>query len=372
MKYTIDRSSEISIYLQLYEQLRRDIVEGQYGYGDKLPSKRILSEETGASLISVEHAYSLLLDEGYIDSKPRSGYYVIFQDSDGFAAQRVRTVSYQHQEPLVEQGAYDETEKLAFSGFARTMRRVLSIYGERILTKVPNQGSPELRNALSRYLARSRNMHVKPEQIVIGSGAEYLYGMLLQMLTPEGRFAIEDPSYEKIAKIYQAYGVKPELLPLEKGGLNSERLWSCSADILHVSPFRSYPSGITAHASKRREYVKWARKTGGYIIEDDFESEFSVSTKAEDTVYALDGGTHVIYMNSFSKTIGPSIRIAYMILPESKLGEFEEKVGFYACTVPAFEQYVMAEFIESGDFERHINRVRRRKRKRASLSHFHD
>lgn len=363
MKYFVDHDSDRSIYLQLYEQLRRDIVDKQYLYGSKLPSKRILSEETGVSLISVEHAYGLLQDEGYIETRPRSGYYVVFQDTDGFVGQEARTTVYQPPVQETTPVAYDETENMSFTVWAKTMRHVLSEYGERIFMKVPNQGSMELRGALARYLARSRNMQVHPEQIVIGSGAEYLYGILLQMLTPKRRYAIEDPSYEKIARIYQAYGVEPQLLPLGPGGLISEPLWNSNAEILHISPFRSYPSGITAHASKRREYVKWVNKKGGWIIEDDFESEFSISRKTEDTVYALDHGKHVIYMNSFSKTISPSIRIAYMILPEPWLEEFGKKVGFYACTVPAYEQYVVAEFIESGEFERHINRVRRRKRK---------
>ena len=144
--------------------------------------------------------------------------------------------------------------------------------------------------------------------------------------------------------------------------MHRPRYVSTDADVLHVSPFRSYPTGITASATKRAEYIKWAKEKDRIIIEDDFESEFSVLSKPEDTIFSISGDDNVIYINSFSKTIAPSIRIGYMILPERLMGLFKEKVGFYSCTVPSFEQHVLAEFIDSGEFERHINRVRRKKR----------
>ena len=136
-----------------------------------------------------------------------------------------------------------------------------------------------------------------------------------------------------------------------------------NASVLHTTPYRSFPTGITASASKRHEYVRWFGKKDRFIIEDDFESEFSVSTKAEETLFSLSEQDKVIYLNTFSKTISPSLRVGYMVLPEKLVGEFEERLGFYSCTVPTFEQLVIAELINSGDFERHINRVRRNKRK---------
>ena len=175
-------------------------------------------------------------------------------------------------------------------------------------------------------------------------------------------YAIENPSYEKILSVYEANGVKCDHLRLGKDGIMTSELSKTKASVLHVTPFRSFPSGVSASASKRKEYIEWASAKEGVIIEDDFDSEFTVLTKNEDTVFSLEPTQSVIYVNTFTKTIAPSMRVGYMVLPKKMVDLFEKKIGFYSCTVPAFEQYVLAEFIENGDFERHINRVRRKRR----------
>ena len=243
------------------------------------------------------------------------------------------------------------------------MRRVLTKHGELILEKSPNIGMAELRNAISRYLLRSRGINASPEQIVIGSGSEYLYGIVTAILGRDRIYGIENPSYEKIEKVYRASGVRCELLPLAKNGIKSSALAETSASVLHITPYRSFPSGVTASLIKRREYLKWASEYDRFIVEDDFESEFTLSKKPEETIFSLSEKENVIYLNTFSKTISPSIRMGYMVLPKSLISAYHEKAGFYSCSVPVFEQYVLAELINSGDFERHINRVRRKIRK---------
>jgi GntR family transcriptional regulator/MocR family aminotransferase len=152
-------------------------------------------------------------------------------------------------------------------------------------------------------------------------------------------------------------------LPLTSSGIDSKALEATKAQVLHTTPYRSYPSGVTADASKRYEYIRWSEQGARYIIEDDFESEFSVSAKPTETLFSLSDHDNVIYLNTFSKTISPSLRIGYMVLPQHLVTCFNRKLGFYSCTVPTFMQYVLAELIDNGDFERHINRVRRSKRK---------
>ncbi|MCQ2565483.1 MAG: PLP-dependent aminotransferase family protein [Clostridia bacterium] len=357
-------------YLKLYEDLRKDIVNGVYPYGSRLPSKRLLAEKEDISLVSVEHAYEILCDEGYAESRQRSGYFVCYREQDGFVAvggpekeldQLYRNISVSESSEPTDLA---EIEDFPFSVYARAMRKVLTEYGENILVKSPGSGCMQLRDAISRYLARSRGITAPPERIVIGSGAEYLYGLLVQTIGRDKLYAIEKPSYEKIEQIYSANGVKCQLLALGSDGIISSELAASSADVLHITPYRSFPSGVTASASKRREYLRWARNNGRYIVEDDFGSEFTTSTKPEETVFALSQDDNVIYLNTFSKTIAPSIRIGYMVLPEQLLKRFDEKAGFYSCSVPSFEQYVLAEFISGGDFERHINRVRRKLRKK--------
>ena len=353
MKYEIDMKKR-PVYLQLYGQIRDDILSGVYAYNSKLPSKRSLAEETGVSTVTVEHAYALLCDEGYAEGRPRSGYVVIFRKSDGFAA-AARSEHTPHPAPSSAHAHPD----FPLSVLSKTMRRVLTEHGDLLLEKSPSLGCWELREAIRRYLARNRGISVDTEQIVIGSGSEYLYGLIVELLGRNKIFAIESPSYKKIEQVYRATEIRYELLPLRRTGIDSKALSETSADILHTTPYRSYPSGVTATASKRHEYIRWADRGERYIIEDDFESEFSVSTKPTETLFALSDKDNVIYLNTFSKTISPSLRIGYMVLPKHLVKTYEEKLGFYSCTVPTFMQYVLTELIDNGDFERHINRVRR-------------
>ena len=357
MKYVIDPKKRPA-YLQLYGLIRDDIVNGNYPYNTKLPSKRGLAEETGVSIITVEHAYALLCDEGYLEGRARSGYVVTFRKDHGFASsakpQETYRASYHKGQAAPE---------FPISVLSKTMRRVLTDHGELLLEKSPNLGCPELREAIRRYLARNRGIAVDTEQIVIGSGSEYLYEHIVIMLGRNHTYGIESPSYKKIEQIYRAAEVGYELLPLSHDGIDSASLFRSNASVLHTTPYRSYPSGVTATASKRHEYIRWASERGRYIIEDDFESEFSVSTKPTETLFSLTPNDNVIYLNTFSKTISPSLRIGYMVLPKHLVDRYGEQLGFYSCTVPTFMQYVLTELIENGDFERHINRVRRKIRK---------
>ena len=344
-------------YLRLYERLRGELIAGDYPYGSKMPSKRQLSEETGLSVVTVEHALGLLCDEGYLEARERSGHYVRFRETEGFVPESA---------PVGPPPAREAGERTAFplSVLSRTMRRVISDLGPRLLERCPSQGSPELRTALSRYLGRARGIRVSPEQIFIGSGAEYLYGLIVQALGRDRVYAVEDPSYEKIRQVYAAHGAAVELLPLGQDGIAAEALAATRADVLHITPYRSFPSDVTATPAKRREYIRWADRGGRYIVEDDFTSEFSTSSKPEDTVFSLSRRGNVLYMNTFTQTVAPSLRMGYLVLSEETAELFRERVGFYACTVPVFEQYVLARLIESGDYERHIRRTRRALRKK--------
>lgn len=356
MKYTIDKQNG-KAYLQIYEQIKADIVNGIYSYGAKLPSKRLLAEETDVSVITVEHAYSLLFEEGYIDTRERSGYFVCYNPDSTFTSVSKAVTQPEHTHSSEHSGEFP------FSLYAKTIRKVLSTYGEDIFNSSNGSGSDELKTAIREYLKRSRGIDVKNDQIVIGAGSEYLYGLIVQMLGKNRIYALEDPSYPKIAKVYRANGVKSLFLPLVNDGISSEHLQKTPATVLHITPYRSYPSRVSATASKKREYIRWAQMHNRIIIEDDYESEFTLLKKAEETVFSLSNGSNVIYVNTFSKTVSPSVRVAYMLLPENMIEAYQSSVGFYSCSVPYFNQLILAEFIDSGDFERHINRVRRKARR---------
>ncbi len=320
------------------------------------------------SAVTVDHSYELLCDEGYIESRPRSGYYVIYRGDDGFAGTGDETgaaeAGLREPEPDDGEGDGGGVSPFPFSTLAKTMRRVITEQGEEILEKSPNTGREELRLAVSRYLQRSRGIHALPGQIVIGSGAEYLYGMVVEMLGKDRVYGIESPSYEKIEQVYRAKGVRCELLTLGRDGIRSAELKRTKASVLHITPYRSFPSGVTASASKRTEYLRWASSGDRYIVEDDFESEYSMLRKHEETVYSRASAGNVIYINTFTRTISPALRLGYMVLPPELLPVFDRTVGFYSCTVPAFEQMVLERLLNEGDFERHINRIRREKRRK--------
>ncbi len=358
MKYIIDEQKKSPAYLQLYMQVRDDIIKGIYPLNSKLPSKRIISSDTGVSTVTVEHAYALLCDEGYIEARERSGYFVIFSTDAGFVSPASKDVSF----PAI-QHHNGSTVDFPFSVLAKTMRSVISNLNEGILERSPNFGCVELRDAIRIYLAQSRGIIADTDQIIIGSGSEYLYTLITELFDRNLVYAIESPSYKKIEQVYTTAEIKLEKLPLGNDGIESDALKKCKADILHISPYRSYPSGVTATASKRHEYLNWAEVNSRYIIEDDFESEFSVSKKPVETLFSHSHHDNVIYMNTFSMTISPSFRIGYMVLPKTLAKTYEQKLGFYSCTVPTYMQFVLAELIKNGDFERHINRVRRFKRK---------
>lgn len=382
MKYIIDKTKR-PIYLQLYKQIRDDIIKGVYPFGGRLPSERILAEETGVSVITAEHAYQLLCDEGYAVSRRRSGYFAVFKKTDGFVrsdevppvrssllyvSDSAAPLSVPPASPLTEPTAASAAPPsypaFSVSILSKTMRRVLSDYYDVILEKSPNKGCTVLKEAIKSYLARNRGINVDAAQIVIGSGAEYLYGLMVMLLGKDRIYGIESPSYDVIEKIYKTAGARYELLPLKEDGIDTAALFKSRASVLHTTPYQSFPSGVTASASKRHQYIAWSNENDRFIIESDYGSEFAVSSAPMESLFALASRDNVIYTNTFSKTISSSLRVGYMVLPKRLAAQFEEKLGFYSCTVPTFEQYVLTELLNGGVFERHINRVRRSMRKK--------
>lgn len=340
-------------YEVLYEKLRRQIVDGVYPYGSKLKSKRVLANENHMSLVTVEHALNLLGDEGYISLKERHASTVIYRRDD-FLMPRA-------EEPLQKQPEILSTETLfPFSLIAKTARHVLSMHGDELLGRKETWGCDELRTALVRYLERSRSMHVSKDAIIIGSGSEDLYGLIVQMLGRSRIYGIESPGYEKISKIYRSQSVRIDPLKMGAHGILDSELSRTPASILHVTPFTSYPTGITADASKRSTYIKWADMHHAIIVEDDYASEFAEHFGFESTLYAMEPMEHVIYINSFTRTIGHGLRLSYMILPERKKEELKEKIAWRSCPVSVMDQLTVAELLENGSFERNLNRVKRR------------
>lgn len=368
-------------YALIYENLRANITDGTIKYGEKLPSKRAAADSFDASVITVEHAYELLESEGYIESRPRRGYFARYV-ADGILAEKESDFPFPEEFAIENQtdgndattndanakdanakDANAKKERFPFGVYASAVRAVLNDLGDKITEKTNGSGAPALKSAIKNYLKTSRDVHADENRIIIGAGAEYLYGVIAKLFGAGETFAIETPSYGIIEKIYSLNGVKTEKLRLGTDGVLSEDLAACRAKVIHVTPYRSFPTGVTASASKRAEYLRAAKKIGAYIVEDDYESEFSLSAKLTETLFKNTPDDNVIYINTFSKSVFPSLRLAYMILPEKLAAKYYEKFGDFSCPVPTLEQYVAAKIISDGSFARHVNRVRRTRKK---------
>ena len=356
LTYQLKKAPGIPLYEALYRCIRQDILEGKLPAGTKLPSKRALAENLEVSKITVETAYGQLLSEGYIRSQEKVGYFVE-------AAERARAQSAlaSGDIPAAPAPVLDltggGTERFPFSVWSRLQREVMLDYGEKLLLPMHNQGIFELRQAIAAHLGAFRGMQVSAEQILIGAGTDFLYNLLIQLLGRELTYAVEEPGYGKIRKIYAAAGARVLSVPMDERGVIPGALQQ--AQVLHISPSHHFPTGLVTPLSRRMELLNWARQGGNWIIEDDYDSEFRFDAHPMAAMQSLDLSGRVIYMNSFSKTLAPSIRISYMVLPRELLLRFRQQLGFYSCTVPSFEQYTLARFLTRGHFEKHINRMRK-------------
>lgn len=355
----------VPLYQQLYQAIRADITAGRLSPDTKLPSKRSLADNLGISTITVENAYDQLISEGWVIARPRRGYFVaaVVPRTEPRAVKAVTVPPAPETAPPETcfdfSGGRTAVEQFPFSIWARLLREALSHRKNELLQPPPGSGAMELRRAISGHLLSFRAMAVEPEQIIVGAGTEYLYGLLLQLLGRQQLYCLENPGYHKLEQIYEKGGACLTWAGLDEKGLSADQLRSSGAAIVHLSPNHHFPTGITMPASRRYELLAWASEAGDrYIIEDDYDSEFRSRGRPLPTLFSIDACDRVIYMNTFTKSLIPTIRISYMVLPAGLAARFSRELGFYSCTVSSFEQYTLAAFISRGYFEKHINRMR--------------
>lgn len=354
-------------YYSLYSCIREDILKGNLKYGDKLPSKRSLAENLAVSVVTVQTAYEQLLAEGYINSKERSGYYV----ADVNVAFYGETKNYPVPPEREETFAYDlvsgstPANLFPFTVWARLMRNILADEGSHLLERVPCDGDPQLKSAIAAYLYRSRGVSVDARYIVVGAGAEYLYGVIVQLLGRDKLYAVENPGYGKISSAYRLNGAECTFVNVDENGVICADVENSGADVLHISPSHQFPTGAVTPAANRARLIKWACANGDgasgaggrYIIEDDYDSEFRLFGKPLQCMLGLNRD-RVIYINTFSKSLAPSMRMGYMVLPPALYEKFIALFRRSANVVPLFEQKALAQMIGEGHFERHINRLK--------------
>lgn len=365
LTYNFTNIGSDSLYEYLYKCIKNDILQGNIKAGEKLPSKRTFAKNLGISVITVENAYAQLISEGYIYSLPKRGFYVtdfkqaIEIEKKTFAPEVIPLTGGDHGYLADFTSNQTESELFPFTIWTKTIREVLNDSQIQLMTNPPCGGVLSLRKAIAKHLKEFRGMTVLPEQIIIGAGTEYLYGLLIQLLGNHRIYAVENPGYQKIAKIYKSYRVCCEYISMDEAGVDISELEEKKAEIVHISPSHHYPTGIVMPISRRYELLGWASKSENrYIIEDDYDSELRLCGQPIPTLQSIDISDKVIYMNTFTKTLASTARISYMILPKILLNQYYKQLSFYSCTVSNFEQYTLAKFMEEGYFEKHINRLR--------------
>ncbi len=347
-----------TLYEEVYEEIKSNILSGKLKKGERLVSKRSLAEQFGVSVVTAENAISQLIAEGYITAVQRSGYYIRYSGDGILPAETEK--SFSEEIPADNAPLTGAAELFPFTVWAKLMRTVILEQDSKLLKPVANGGVYELRAAISDYLRRCRGMNVPPSRIIIGAGSEYLYNLIIQLLGRKLTYGVENPCYDKPVRIYKLNEVKLSHIDMDKQGISVSALRESKANAVHISPAHHFPSGAVMPISRRSEIMKWAEeKSDRFIIEDDYDSEFRRTGLPVPTMFSMDNSGRVIYLNTFSQTLAPSVRISYMCLPEELMKLWNEKMGFYACPVPAFEQYTLAKFISEGYFERHINRVKK-------------
>ena len=385
---SLNEASEKPLYRQLYEEIAEAINRGLLQSGEKLPSKRNLCRLLHVSHSTVENAYGLLKAEGYIESIPRVGYRVNRRIPMPFTVlsmakpgmDRIRSVSgSKTQEAKEENGdrylsfstGDVDTSLFPYSSWARIYKEVV-YQNPDLLQRGEAVGDLHLRKTLAAFLNQYRGVVCGPQQIIVGSGAEYLLGLLIQLFDEDITIGLEDPGYPAVRRILTNYGRPYLSLDMDQKGLKEEQLYQKKIDLVYVTPSHQFPMGTTMPAERRSrilswaekcggyiiedDYDSWAEKSGGYIIEDDYDSEFRYRSRPLKALQGLDKAGRVIYMGTFSRSLAPSIRVAFMVLPQELMKRYQQKFGKQSCTVSRFEQQVLAEFIDRGLYVRHLRR----------------
>ena len=370
LTYNLTATGSDSLYESLYKCIKNDILQGKLCAGEKLPSKRSFAKNLGISVITVENAYGQLSDEGYIYSMPKRGFYVSDIDmvaNPNTSAKTSADANLFDDSASITCSPYfadfssnqTDSEIFPFTIWTKTVRSVLNDNRIQLMINPPCGGILPLRNAIARYLRDFRGMQVFSHQIIIGAGTEYLYGLLIQLLGKDLIYGVENPGYHKIGKICKSMDVSYSQVDLDENGVSIHELEENKIAIIRTSPSHHFPTGIVMPVSRRYELLGWAaKKKQRYIIEDDYDSELRLSGKPFPTLQSIDVSGKVIYMNTFTKTLASTVRISYMVLPEDLAKRFYSELSFYSCTVSNFEQYTLAQFMENGSFEKHINRLR--------------
>jgi Transcriptional regulators containing a DNA-binding HTH domain and an aminotransferase domain (MocR family) and their eukaryotic orthologs len=369
--------SDKPLYQQLYEYIRDGIIEKEIVTSEKLPSLRNLSESLGISLTTVELAYNQLLVEGYIYSRPHSGYYVgemYWPDDGGIsgAASEIKHNAYMSE--MKPPALYCDPSSFDFNKWKKCMSNVLNDHRDLLLFESDTQGEESLRYEISKYVYSSRGVKCDPDQIVIAAGTQQITSHLARILQQMGisHVASEDPGYLPVINIFRDRGFTVTPVEVRSDGIDIGKLPVNIRSVAYVNPSNQFPTGAVMPAGRRYQLIDWASKNSSFIIEDDYDSELRYFGKPVPALQGLDRHGCVIYLGSFSSTLLQSIRLSYMVLPEDMAGVFNDISGGYDQTCSKAEQLTLALFMEAGYYRAGIRKLRQlyAKKLRATLDAF--
>ncbi len=357
--YVIDTNSKTSLHIQLYQQMRDDIKQN-YKVSDKLPSIRKIASLYNLSKNTVESAFSQLYAEGYIESRPRSGYYV--------SAFRFEVDSGES----VKEGASKPEVVYRYDFFSARLRKEdfpLKLW-KRLLNKTVDEsldfgayldgaGEMGLREQIAKYLITSRGVRCDAEQIIITSGFSDSMGLLAKLIRYKYQhLAVENPGYHIARRVFEEYGYKIERIGVDKQGLELQSFKDSAAKIVYITPSHQYPTGVTMPIANRLKLLEYVKKVEGLIIEDDYDSELAYYNRPIPSLQGLDSSDKVVYLGTFSKSFSPALRLGYMVLPNSLLALYHDSYDSHFPRVSLITQKTLEAFMREGHWDRHLRKIR--------------
>lgn len=367
--FQLEKDGGKPLYDQLYSGIKEAIITKKISVGEKLPSKRKLSDFLNISQTTIEIAYAQLLAEGYIMSKARVGYFVeeidelpyIHQDTVASLSELPKKKTYK----IDFNPASIDIHAFPFQTWRKYAKELFDDTSKELLLTGEPQGELSLRTEIANYLYQSRGVVCSPEQIVVGSGTEQLLPMILRLFSDYTYFALENPGYPAVHRMFSQHKRKVYPITVDDEGILIHELEKTSADVVYITPSHQFPTGAVLSATRRAQALNWAaQSTSRYIIEDDYDSEFRYTGKPIPALHALDRNDKVIYMSTFTKSLMPSLRVAYFVLPPKLLATYNDVFNYYSSTVPRFDQHIVANFMRDGHFAKHLNRMRKIYRKK--------
>lgn len=367
--FQLEKNGGKPLYDQLYSGIKEAIITKKITVGEKLPSKRKLADFLNISQTTIEIAYAQLLAEGYIISKSRVGYFV--EDIDELPYIQQDTSMLLKEQPRKKTYAIDfnpgsiDIDAFPFQTWRKYAKELFDDTSKELLLTGEPQGELALRTEIANYLYQSRGVICSPEQIVIGSGTEQLLPMILRLFSEDTCFALENPGYPTVHRMFLQHKRQVCPIAVDDEGILIHELEKTAANVVYITPSHQFPTGAVLSATRRAQALNWAAQSPSrYIIEDDYDSEFRYTGKPIPALQALDRNDKVIYMSTFTKSLMPSLRVAYFVLPPKLLATYNDVFNYYSSTVPRFDQHIVANFMRDGHFSKHLNRMRKVYRKK--------